>query len=66
MNKAFALICYHLGLWGILGFLSTLLLGFLACCLNLSQNLFFAFLGIFSLVAISATIICVSRGCKKS
>ena len=65
MNKAFALICYHLGLWGILGFLTTLLLGFLACCMNLPENLFFTALGIFSIVAITTTTVCVMRRCKK-
>jgi hypothetical protein len=65
MRRAFYLICYHLGLWGLLGFIFTLILGFLACCMNLPENLFFTFLGIFALTGITATTICVSRGCKK-
>lgn len=65
MKKTIVLICYHLGLWGFLGFFATLVLGFLSCCANLPKNVFFIFLGIFAICALTATTICVSRGCKK-
>ncbi|MCY1720612.1 hypothetical protein OU798_09680 [Prolixibacteraceae bacterium Z1-6] len=65
MKKTIVLICYHLGLWGFLGFLVTLILGFLACCANLPASVFYIFLAIFAVVGVTATTICVSRGCKK-
>ncbi len=65
MKKILVLICYNLGLWGILGFFATLFLGFLSCCANLSENIFYGFLIVFAVVGITATSICVSRGCKK-
>jgi hypothetical protein len=66
MKKVFALICYNLGLWGILGFFATLLLGFIACCTNLSPTVFYGLLILFAAVGITATTICVARGCKKA
>lgn len=66
MKKALLLICYNLGLWGILGFFATLIFGFLACCANLSQNIFFGLLIAFALVGITVTTTCVVRGCKKT
>jgi len=65
MKKLFALVCYHLGLWGLLGFFATLIFGFLTCCANLPQNVFYISLIIFAALGISATSICVFRGCKK-
>jgi len=65
MKKPLVLICYNLGLWGLLGFFATLILGFLSCCANLSKNIFFGFLIVFAVIGIAATIYCVSRGCKK-
>jgi hypothetical protein len=65
MRKIFTLICYHLGLWGILGFFATLIFGFIACCANLSQNVFLASLVVFAILGLTATLICVSRGCMK-
>ncbi len=65
MKKIPGLLCYHLGLWGILGFFITLLFGFIACCANLSENVFFTSLFIFAIIGITATILCVTRGCKK-
>lgn len=66
MKKIFVLICYNLGLWGILGFFATLFLGFLACCANLPEKVFFIALIVFAAVGLSATFICVARGCHKS
>ena len=66
MKKILVLICYNLGLWGILGFFATLFLGFLSCCANLSENVFYGFLIGFAVLGIAATTICVSRGCKKA
>lgn len=65
MKKALALICYHLGVWGLLGFFATLIFGFIACCANLSENLFYTSLIIFAIIGFTATIICVTKGCKK-
>ncbi|WP_297089053.1 hypothetical protein [uncultured Draconibacterium sp.] len=66
MNKILTLICYNLSLWGILGFFATIILGFLACCANLPVKVFYIALGIFALIGITATSICVARGCKKA
>ncbi len=65
MKKILVLICYNLGLWGILGFFATLFLGFLSCCANLSENIFYGFLIAFAVIGVAATSFCVSRGCKK-
>lgn len=59
------LICYNLGLWGILGFFATLFLGFLSCYANLSENIFYGFLITFAVIGLSVSAFCVSRGCKK-
>ncbi len=65
MNKIVTLICYNLGLWGILGFFVTILLGFLACCANLSSAVFYTALIVFAIIGLSTTTICVARGCRK-
>ncbi|WP_297087198.1 hypothetical protein [uncultured Draconibacterium sp.] len=65
MKKALVLVCYNLGLWGILGFFATLILGFLSCCANLSENVFFGFLAFFAVSGIVASAVCVSKGCRK-
>lgn len=65
MKKALILICYNLGLWGLLGFLATLVLGFLSCCANLSVNFFYGSLITFAVIGLVATSFCVLRGCKK-
>lgn len=65
MKKIMLLICYNLGLWGLLGFFATLLLGFLSCCANLHENVFYTSLIIFAVVGLTSTAICVSKGCKK-
>lgn len=65
MKKILVLVCYNLGLWGILGFFATLILGFLSCCANLSENVFYGSLALFALTGIVASSICVARGCKK-
>lgn len=66
MKKVLVLICYHLGLWGILGFFATLILGFIACCTNLSEVIFYVLLGIFAVIGVSATTYCISKSCTKS
>ena len=66
MKKVFALICYHLGLWGIIGFFATLLLGFLSCWTGLSKNVFYIGLMFVAAAGISITSICVSRSCSKT
>jgi len=65
MNKIVTLICYNLGLWGILGFFATIILGFLSCCANLSPNVFYIALIAFAAIGITASAICIARGCKK-
>ncbi|WP_321369190.1 hypothetical protein [uncultured Draconibacterium sp.] len=65
MNKILTLLCYNLGLWGILGFFATLILGFLTCCANLPAQVFYISLISFAAIGIIATTICVARGCKK-
>jgi len=66
MKKILVLLCYNLGLWGILGFFATLFLGFLSCCTNLSEKFFFGFLIVFAVSGVVATTVCVSRGCNKA
>nr|WP_321353532.1 hypothetical protein [uncultured Draconibacterium sp.] len=65
MNKIVTLIFYNLGLWGILGFFATIILGFLACCANLTSTVFYTALIVFAIIGLTATTICVARGCKK-
>ena len=66
MKKVIVLTCYHLGLWGIFGFFATLILGFIACCANLSDTFFYVSLGIFAAIGIGVTTYCISRNCTKS
>ena len=65
MKKIFVLLGYNLGLWGLFGFFVTLFFGFLACCTNLSENIFYGFLIVFGLTGLTVTCVCVLRGCKK-
>ncbi|QIA06746.1 hypothetical protein [Draconibacterium halophilum] len=65
MNKLLTLACYNLGLWGILGFFATIILGFVTCCANLSSTVFYTALIVFASIGLAATTICVVRGCKK-
>lgn len=65
MKRVFGLMCYHLGLWGMLGFFVTLFFGFLACCANLPENIFYISLAVFAAVGITITTVCVTRGIKK-
>jgi hypothetical protein len=65
MKKIFVLACYHLTLWGILGFFATLLFGFLTCCAGLPKEYFYISLLVFAITGITMTSICVARGCKK-
>lgn len=65
MKKIFVLICYNLGVWGLLGFFATLIFGFLACCANLSQNVFYGALIAFAIISLTATSIFVTREYKK-
>ncbi len=65
MKKVFVLICYHLGLWGFVGFVITLIIGFIACCANLSVTTFYVLLVAFATIAITVTTYCIIRKCKK-
>lgn len=66
MNRIVALICYNLGMWGVLGFFLTLVLGFLTCCANLSPKIFYSGLIVFALLGICTTVFCIARVCKKT
>ena len=66
MKKIVILICYHLSIWGILGFFATLLFGFLACCIGLPKEHFYISLIVFAIIGVTLTSICVARGCKKA
>ncbi len=65
MKKAFVLIRFHLGVWGILGFFATLILGFLSCSMHIEESAYLILLGILSIVGISASVVCVMRSCAK-
>lgn len=65
MKKVPVLICFYLGIWGILGFIVTLFLGFLSCCANVSEPAFFVLLGIFALAGLIASIVCTLKSCSK-
>ncbi len=65
MGKVACLFCFYLGFWGILGFLLTIILGFLACCMNLDPIVFYGVLGLFAATGIVSTVVCVSRKCHK-
>jgi hypothetical protein len=65
MQKFLVLMCYHLGIWGFLGFIATLAIGFIACCTNISKPVYFILLGSFAAVGITASIICAARRCKE-
>ena len=59
-------MCYHFGLWGILGFFATITLGFITYRANLSVEIFYVLLGIFAVTGISASTYCILRKCTKS
>jgi hypothetical protein len=52
MKKIIVLAGFYLGLWGILGFFATILLGFLSCCAGLSKEIYLVLLLAFVLTAI--------------
>lgn len=65
MKRIVLLTCYHLTLWGILGFFATLLFGFLTCCAGLPKEYFYISLFVFAAAGVTTTSICVARDCKK-
>ena len=65
MKKTILLICYNLGMWGLLGFFATLIFGFIACCFNLTDKIFYISLFVFAITGIIISVICIIRGCKK-
>jgi len=65
MKNIFVLSCFYLGVWGVLGFFATILLGFLFCCAGLSQEIYFGALIAFALLGIGMTYRSVSKECKK-
>lgn len=64
MKKTVGLACIYLGLWGFLGFVATIILGFLSCCAGLPEEIFFTALAVFAIVAIGMTCRSVSKQCK--
>ena len=64
MKKFLVLMCYHLGIWGFLGFLATLIIGFVACCANITKPVYFIILGSFAVIGITTSLICTSRRCR--
>ncbi|HKJ77991.1 MAG TPA: hypothetical protein VKA10_00595 [Prolixibacteraceae bacterium] len=64
MPKVFALISYHLGIWGFLGFFATLIIGFIACCTNISEAVYYILLAIFAAVGIAVSVVCTTRKCR--
>lgn len=63
MGKAIYLLGFYIGLWGILGFLATILFGFIACCLNIDPLIYFTVLASFAAIGIVSIAICITRKC---
>jgi len=63
MKKVIYLFCFYIGLWGILGFLVSLIFGFISCCMNLEPAVFYSVLVLFAAVGIVSTAVCVTRNC---
>lgn len=64
-EKVVFLFCFYLGLWGILGFFLTIVLGFLSCCMNLNPIIFYGVLALFAAVGIISTVVCVTHKYRK-
>ncbi len=65
MKKTLTLICFYLGLWGVLGFLATIAMGFLICCMGWSRNLYYILLVLVALFGIVMTCRSVYKCCSK-
>ncbi|RKD91870.1 hypothetical protein BC643_2238 [Mangrovibacterium diazotrophicum] len=65
MNKLFTLTCFYAGVWGILGFLVTIILGALFCCAGWSQAFYIPLLVLFALVGIAMIWRSVSKCCQQ-
>lgn len=64
MEKVVYLFCFYIGLWGILGLLLTIFLGFLACCLNLNPNIYYGVLTLFAASGIVVSSVCAFKKCR--
>ncbi|HKJ43670.1 MAG TPA: hypothetical protein VKA27_16350 [Sunxiuqinia sp.] len=64
MKNVVLLVFFYLGLWGVLGFFATILLGFLSCCAGLSEEIYFGALISFAIVAVVMTCRSVAK-CRK-
>lgn len=64
MKKAIILTCYYLGLWGIMGFLFTLVLGFISYNFGFSEKIFLGILVAFAVTGVTISLICMKRDCK--
>jgi len=53
MNKLFTLTCFYAGIWGVLGFLVTIVLGAVFCCAGWSPTLFIPLLVLFALIGLA-------------
>ena len=56
IKKAAVLSCFYLGIWGFIGFIITLLLGFFSCCLDLAPIVFYGALILYAIGAIAFTL----------
>jgi len=65
-EKVIYLFCFYIGLWGILGLLFTIFLGFLACCMNLDPNIFYGFLALFAASGIATSMVCAFKKCRNT
>ena len=65
MNKVLILSGFYLGMWGVLGFFITLILGFIYTLTGWSHVSYFVLLVLFALFGIAMTCRSVSKCCKK-
>jgi len=65
MNKLFTLTCFYAAVWGILGFLVTIILGALFCCAGWSHSYYIPLLVLFGLIAVLMIWRSVSKCCKR-
>jgi len=66
MNKLFTLTCFYAGVWGILGFLVTIILGALFCCAGWSHLYYIPLLVLFAFIGALMIWRSVYRCCKKA
>jgi len=65
MNKLFTLTCFYAGVWGVLGFLVTIILGALFCCAGWSHTFYIPLLVLFALIGVVMIWRSVSKCCQR-